>query len=44
MPARGRPIAEVPFVDGVVRKVYEESDRRQFVLGDDGKRVYGVWV
>jgi hypothetical protein len=44
MPARRRPIAQVPFVDGVVRAVYEESDSRQLVLGDDGKRVHGVWV
>jgi hypothetical protein len=29
MPARGRPIAQVPFVNGVVRAAYEESDGRQ---------------
>ena len=46
MPTRGRPITQVPFVDGVVRAVYEdeESEGRQFVSDDDGRRVYGVWV
>jgi hypothetical protein len=44
MPVWGRLVAEVPLVDGMVRTVYEESDSRQFVLGDDGQRVYGVWV
>jgi hypothetical protein len=34
----------VPFVEGVVRAVYAESDSRQFVIGDDGKWVHGVWV
>jgi hypothetical protein len=38
--ARGR----VPFVDGVTRDVYEDADGRQWVVGYDGKRVYGVWL
>jgi hypothetical protein len=37
MPVRGRLTAEVPFVDGVARPVFEESDSRQFVIGDDGR-------
>jgi hypothetical protein len=41
MPARGRLIAQVPFIDGVARAVHEESDGRQSVNCDDGKRVYG---
>jgi hypothetical protein len=39
-----RPIARVPFVDGIEREVYEDADGRQWVLGYDGERVYGVWV
>jgi hypothetical protein len=44
MPVWGRPIGQLPFVDGVVRAVYEELDSGQFVIGGDGKRVHGVWV
>jgi len=32
------------FVDGVERPVYEDSDRRQHVLDDDGIPVHGVWL
>jgi len=31
-------------VDGVERPVYEDSDRRQHVLDDDGIPVHGVWL
>jgi hypothetical protein len=44
MPTKRRPIAEVPFVDGVVRPRVRRSGGRQFVIGDDGKPVYGVWL
>jgi hypothetical protein len=30
-------------VDGVTRDVYEDADGRQWVIGYDGERVYGVW-
>jgi hypothetical protein len=33
----------VQFTDGAVRGVYEETDRRQYVV-EDRERVYGVWV
>jgi len=33
MPVRGCLIGQVPFVAGVVRAVYEESEGRPFVLG-----------
>ncbi len=36
------PIAQVKFVDGVVRPVFEENGR-QYVIDDDGLPVYGVW-
>ncbi len=39
-----RVIGRVPFVDGVTRDVYEEDDGRQWVVGYEGERVYGVWV
>jgi hypothetical protein len=34
----------VPFVDGLTRDVYEDADGRHWVVGYDGKRVYGVWL
>jgi hypothetical protein len=38
------PIDEVLFVDGITRRVYLDVDGRQYVLGDDGQPVYGVWI
>jgi hypothetical protein len=38
-----RPIAEIGFVDGTVRPVFEDLDGRQYVE-DNGERVYGMWV
>ncbi len=38
-----RIIARVRFVDGD-RAVYETPAGEQYVIGDDGGRVYGVWV
>lgn len=37
------PIAFIDFVDGVLRPVFEDSPGRQYVLDDDGNRVYGIW-
>jgi hypothetical protein len=39
-----RIIGRVPFTDGVVRDVYEDADGRQWVVGHDGEKVYGVWL
>jgi hypothetical protein len=39
-----RQIADVPFVDGAVRPVYEQPDGREYVFGYEGERMYGVWV
>jgi hypothetical protein len=39
-----RIIGRVPFVDGVTRDVYEDPDERQWVIGYEGERVYGVWI
>lgn len=36
-------IARVCFNDGSKRDVYQEEDGRQFVIGYEGERVYGVW-
>jgi hypothetical protein len=32
------------FADGSQRAVYEDGGGRQFVIGDDGRAVYGVWL
>ena len=32
------------FADGARRPVYTEPDGRQYVLGYDGEKVYGVWL
>jgi hypothetical protein len=37
-------VGHVPFADGVTRDVYEDADGRQWVVGYDGERVYGVWL
>ena len=39
-----RAVGRVPFVDGVLRDVYEDADGRQWVTGYEGERVYGVWL
>jgi hypothetical protein len=39
-----RVIGRVPFVDGAVREVYEDADGRQWVIGYEWERVYGVWM
>ncbi len=36
------PVARIQFADGPLRPVFE-ADGRQFVVADDGERVYGVW-
>jgi hypothetical protein len=36
------PVAHVLFAGGSMRPVFE-VDGRQFVLGDDGEPVYGIW-
>ena len=39
-----RILGEVDFVDGSRRLVYEDSDGRQYVLGEESERVHGVWM
>jgi hypothetical protein len=36
-------VARIPFADGRICLVYAGPDGRQFVIGDDGDPVYGVW-
>jgi hypothetical protein len=36
-------IAHVNFTDGTRRPVFEQLDGRQYVLEEEGDRVYGVW-
>jgi hypothetical protein len=38
------PIVSRIFVDGTTRTVYQDATGRQYVLADDGWRVYGVWL
>jgi hypothetical protein len=39
-----RLIGRVPFTDGMERDVYEDEGGRQWVIGYNGERVYGVWL
>jgi hypothetical protein len=39
-----RIVGCVPFVDGATREVYEDAEGRQWAIGYDGERVYGVWL
>ena len=38
------PIGHRDFTDGTRRPVYADPDGRQYVIGDDGERVYGTWL
>jgi hypothetical protein len=38
------PLASIPFIDGVISPVYVGDDGRQYVLDDEGRPIYGVWV
>jgi hypothetical protein len=38
------PATRSPPGPGVTCDVYEEPDGRQWVVGYDGERVYGVWL
>ena len=39
----GAKIGRVQFVDGVKREVFEDAEV-QYVHGDDGEKVRGVWI
>src|SRR5262249_25020523 len=39
-----RVVGRVPFEDGVTRDVYEGADGRQWAVGYEGERAYGVWL
>jgi hypothetical protein len=41
-PPDSRVVCRRLFVDSVERDVYEDSDGRQWVVGYEGERVYGV--
>ena len=43
-PGDSRVVGCVPVVDGATRDVYEDTDGRQWVVGYEGERVYGVWI
>jgi hypothetical protein len=44
MNSSDRFVGHREFVDSQVRPVYEDPGGRQYVIGDDGERVAGVWV
>jgi hypothetical protein len=37
------PVAQIEFTVGELRPVFETSSGQQYVLDDDGNRVYGIW-
>jgi hypothetical protein len=37
-------LGRVPFTDGTERDVDEDEDGRQWLVGHEGERVYGVWL
>jgi hypothetical protein len=37
-------IGRVPFVNGAERDLHQAPDGRQYVLGYDSERVFGVWL
>jgi hypothetical protein len=39
-----RPTDSIPFTDGSIRNVLIDHDGKQYLLDDDGNRVYDVWV
>jgi hypothetical protein len=38
-----KPVAQVEFTEGEPRPVFEAMDGRQFIVDDDGNKIYGVW-
>lgn len=41
---RERQMGERAFTDGTTRAIFEDADGRQYVRGDEGEPVYGVWL
>ena len=39
-----KPIASIPFTDGIPRPVFRDAGGRQYILDEEGQPVYGVWV
>jgi hypothetical protein len=39
-----RPIGSTPCADGSLRTVFLDHDGRQFVLGNHGAPVFGIWL
>jgi hypothetical protein len=37
-------IGERLLIDGATRAVFFDRDHRQYVLDDEGERIYGVWI
>jgi hypothetical protein len=39
-----QPLGTCRFVAGSTRSVYTDPAGKQYVVGDDGQRVYGTWL
>jgi hypothetical protein len=39
-----KPIASIPFTDGIARPAFRDAGGRQYILDEEGQPVYGVWV
>jgi hypothetical protein len=39
-----RIIGRVPFADGAERAAFGDAEGRQYVRGERGEKVFGVWV
>jgi hypothetical protein len=44
MTRKRQPVALIPLTDGVERDVHQDKDGRQFVMDDEGDKVYGYWI
>ncbi len=40
----GPPVGRVRGPDGAERDVYEDADGRQYILGEQGEKLYGLWL
>ena len=41
---RGPPVGRVRCADGVERDVHQDADGRQYILGDQSEKVFGLWL
>ncbi len=39
-----KKIGKTEFVDGTTRDVYQDTDGQEYVIGNEGEKVHGVWL